>query len=80
MKQVNGIILGPGVHSYYNQIIIQTYEPIQSFGDEFNRLRIDRQDWTTCFSYTTYDNYSLCPGNIEGQGNVPKHSNYIIKL
>ena len=28
----NGIVLGPGVDSYKNRIINQTYEPIYSFG------------------------------------------------
>ena len=61
----NGIVLGPRVDLYYDQIINQTYEPIYSFGDEFDRLGIDGQDSTTYFSYTRYNNYSLCPGNIE---------------
>ena len=61
----NGLVLDPWVDSYYNQIVNQTYEHIYSFGDQFYGLGIDRQDWTTYFNYRRYDNYSLCPGNIE---------------
>eukprot|EP01084_Bolivina_argentea_P159827 278349_1 len=55
-----GIVLDPGVDSYYNRLINQTYEHIYSFDDKFYGLGIDRQDWTVHYNYRRGDGYSYC--------------------